>query len=213
MKYKYILWDWNGTILDDVTINYEIINTLLEKRGFSPMQSIELYKELFDFPVINFYSEIGFDFEQESFQSIAREYSFLYDERFFEAEPFCDVENTLRQFKEKGIDQLIVSASQHNLLQNQVCFHSLEHYFSDILGTRDIYAHSKVDIAINWMQEKGISPNEVLFVGDTTHDFEVAKNIGCDCVLIARGHNSESRLSALGVPVLKDTKQLWERVI
>ncbi len=212
MKYKYILWDWNGTILDDVSINYEIINSLLKNRNLKEMESVDIYKDLFDFPIINFYLNIGFDFENESFQTIAREYSFLYDERFYEASIFSDAESTIRHFKQLGIEQVIISASQQTLLEKQVRYHEIDHLFSDILGTRDIYATSKVDFALSWIKEKSASPNEVLFVGDTTHDFEVAESIGCDCALIARGHCSKERLTLPGVPVLSSLEELSKLV-
>ncbi len=212
MKYKYIMWDWNGTILDDLTINFEIINTLLAERSLKQMASTEIYKEAFDFPIINFYLALGFNFEEESFSDVARQYSFMYDERFYETEIFPDAEGVLRRFKELGIEQIIVSASQESLLQKQVAYHKIDHLFTDIIGTRDIYANSKVDFALQWMANGGISANEVLFVGDTPHDFEVAESIGCDCVLIERGHCSAKRLSSLGVCVVKSIEELEKLV-
>lgn len=212
MKYKYIMWDWNGTILDDLTINFEIINSLLSERNLKQMPSTEVYRSAFDFPIINFYLTLGFDFEQESFNDVARQYSFLYDERFYETEIFPDAERTLRRFKEMGIEQIIVSASQESLLQKQVCYHKIDHLFTDVIGTRDIYANSKVDFALKWMADGGISADEVLFVGDTPHDFEVAESIGCDCVLIDRGHCSAERLSMLGVSVVNSIEELEKLV-
>ena len=93
-------------------------------------------------------------------------------------------------------------------LFSQVAFHGIDHLFSDILGTGDIYARSKVEIAKKWMAEKGVSGNEVLFVGDTTHDFEVAQSIGCECVLIARGHNSRAALEKTGAKVIDSIGEL-----
>lgn len=212
MKYKYIMWDWNGTILDDLTINFEIINTLLGERNLKQMSTTDVYRNAFDFPIINFYLALGFDFEEESFSTVARQYSFMYDERFYETEIFPDAEGALRHFKEKGIEQIIVSASQESLLQKQVCYHGIDHLFTDIIGTRDIYANSKVDFALQWMANGGISASEVLFVGDTPHDFEVAESIGCDCVLIDRGHCSAERLCALGVSVVKSIEELQRLV-
>ena len=67
----------------------------------------------------------------------------------------------------------------------------------------DIYARSKVQLAERWIKENSVTPSEVLFIGDTTHDFEVAQSIGCNCVLIPSGHNSEERLHLTGCTVLK----------
>ncbi len=206
--YKHIMWDWNGTILDDLQINFEIENTLLSKRGLPEMKSIEEYHRIFTFPIIRFYENMGFDLENERFEDIARDYTYEYEKRFHEAEIFEDAESTVRELNSLGINQLILSMTENKWLFSQVSFHGIDHLFSDILGTGDIYAKSKVAIAKMWMAENGAEGKDVLFIGDTTHDYEVAESIGCDCVLIARGHNPESSLRGTGAPVLENISQV-----
>lgn len=207
-KFKYVMWDWNGTILDDLIINYETINKLLSDRNIREMSSVDEYRDLFDFPVIGFYEKTGFDFEKEKFEDVAKDYVREYYNRFFESEIFPEAESVLRYVISTGREQLIVSATEKESLLKQVEEFGIDHLFTDILGMGDIYAKSKVQIAERWIKENGVNPSEVLFVGDTTHDFEVAKNIGCDCVLIASGHNSEERLLFTGCPVLKSIKEV-----
>lgn len=208
--YKHIMWDWNGTLLDDLQINFEIENTLLSKRNLPEMKSIEDYHRIFTFPIIKFYEKMGFDLEYERFEDIARDYTYEYEKRFHEAEIFEDAESTLRHFNSLGINQLILSMTENKWLFSQVAFHGIDHLFSDILGTGDIYAKSKVAIAKRWMEENGAEGKDVLFVGDTTHDFEVAESIDCDCVLIARGHNPKSSLIKTGAVVLDSIEELKE---
>jgi len=61
-----IIWDWNGTLLNDVDICVESINILLSERGHKPL-SKSLYREIFTFPVKAYYELAGFDFTNESF--------------------------------------------------------------------------------------------------------------------------------------------------
>ncbi len=206
--YKHIMWDWNGTLLDDLQINFEIENTLLSDRNLPPMKSIEEYHRIFAFPIIKFYERMGFDLENERFEDIARDYTYEYEKRFHEAEIFEDAESTVRQLTAMGINQIILSMTENKWLFSQVSFHGIDHLFSDILGTGDIYAKSKVAIAKMWMAEKGAEGKDVLFVGDTTHDYEVAESIGCDCVLIARGHNPRADLEKTGAAVLENIGQV-----
>lgn len=207
---RYIMWDWNGTLLDDLQINFEIENSLLRKRGLREMESIEKYHRVFTFPIIRFYEKMGFDLENERFEDIARDYVYEYEQRFHEAEIFPDAERVIRYFRSAGMEQIILSMTENKWLFSQVAFHGIDHLFSDILGTGDIYARSKVEIAKKWMSEKGVSGDEVLFVGDTTHDFEVAQSIGCECVLIANGHNSKEALLKTGAKVIDNIKELIE---
>ncbi len=213
MKYKYIMWDWNGTILDDAVINFETVNALLLRRDLKPMESLEQYRQIFDFPVIDFYKIAGFDLEREKFEAIAKEYVLEYEERFYESEIFEDIQNLIRDIKFAGVMQMILSATQQSMLEKQVRFHDMDYLFTDILGVKDVYGKSKVDIALRWITENNIDAADVLFVGDTTHDFLVAENIGCDCVLIARGHHCYEKLADTGAKVIENAQQLRELVL
>lgn len=213
LRYKYIIWDWNGTLLDDVDINIEIINTLLKERGLPLIDSPDKYKNLFCFPIQNFYKELGFTFKDEPFEDVARQYAFMYDEMYPSAEIPYETEELLRTFKQKGITQIIISATEQKFLLKQVTYFELEQYFTDILGTSDIYVRSKVSVAQQWMQENGISPDEVLFIGDTTHDKEVADSIGCDCILVTKGHQSKDILTFSGAVIADGLKDIEKAVI
>ena len=203
-KFKYVMWDWNGTILDDLKANYDTINKLLSDRNLPPMESLEQYRDLFGFPVIHFYEKIGFDLENEKFQDVARDYVREYYNRFFECDIFPEAENVLRYVLSAGREQLIVSATEQESLLKQVEEFGIDHLFTEILGMSDIYARSKVELAQRWMKENGVSPRDVLFIGDTTHDAEVADSIGCTCVLVSSGHNSKDRLLFTGCDIFEN---------
>lgn len=213
MKYKYIMWDWNGTILDDLQLNFEVENTLLSRRGRRLIKDIEEYHEKFQFPIIKFYEELDFDLENEKFEDIAKDYVFEFDERFYELEIFPDAESVIREFKYKGIEQIILSQTEQRWLEKQVRFHDIDCLFTELLGARDIYVKGKEGIALSWITRNDIDPAEVLMIGDTTHDFEVAQSIGCDCILIARGHNSKERLQNTGAVTLDSIEELRRMVI
>lgn len=212
-KYKYIIWDWNGTILDDPQLNLEVVNTLLQRRGRRLIRDIAEYQEKFQFPIIKFYESLDFDLENEKFEDIAKEYVFEFDERFYELEIFPDAESTIREFKFKGIEQIVLSQTEQRWLEKQVNFHGVDYLFTELLGARDIYVKGKVGIALEWITKNDIDTAQVLMVGDTLHDFEVAQNIGCDCILIARGHYSKERLLSAGVLVLDSIEELRRMVI
>ncbi len=72
-----LIWDWNGTLLDDVEVNVKVINEMLSKRDL-PLLDINTYKEIFCFPVKQFHIRIGIDFEKESIEEISAEYMERY---------------------------------------------------------------------------------------------------------------------------------------
>lgn len=211
--YKYIIWDWNGTILDDLMLNFEVVNTLLSRRGRKLIKDIDEYLERFQFPITKFYEGLDFDFEKEKFEDIAREYVLEFDERFYELETFPDAESVIREFKFKGIEQIVLSQTEQRWLEKQVNFHEMDYLFTELLGARDIYVKGKVGIALEWITRNDIDTADVLMVGDTLHDFEVAETLGCDCILIARGHQPKDKLLTTGAVVLDSIEELRRMVI
>ena len=47
-----------------------------------------------------------------------------------------------------------------------------------------------------------------MLIGDTIHDYEVAQEIGSECILMSHGHQDEARLLRLGIPIAKDFNEL-----
>ena len=208
--YKCIIWDWNGTLLNDVPLNMRIVNMLLNERGVRSLESEEYYKSEFSFPIIDFYRKIGFDLENEDFTLIAREYARLFDEGYPEADIFPDAEQMLYLIKHSGREQLIISASEQGYLLKQVEYFELSHYFTDILGVSDVLGSSKIERAKGWIKERGIDPKEVLFIGDTDHDLSSAKAMGADCILVACGHQSYETLCRCHDKVLHNMRELFD---
>ena len=68
-------------------------------------------------------------------------------------------------------------------------------------------------IALEWITKNNIDTSQVLMVGDTLHDFEVAETIGCGCILIARGHQSKEKLLTTGAIVLNSIEELKRMVL
>ena len=209
---KCIIYDWNGTLLNDVDLCYDLLHVLLDRYGL-PSISLDRYKEVFTFPIIDYYREVGFTFDRDSYEYMADEiYVPLYNSRYTEATLAEGVIDALDNFKARGIDQIIVSASEQSLLEEQTEYYGLKDYFVAIYGSRDNYASSKVDMAREFLNAHDYLAKDVVMIGDTIHDYEISREIGCDCILVASGHQSYARLSATGATVISDMTQLTKLI-
>jgi phosphoglycolate phosphatase len=184
---KLILWDWNGTLLDDVDASIAALNVLLRRRGM-PLVDKQGYKRVFMFPVIEYYKKLGFTFDREDFDGVAREFVAEYAISSRNSALFPDAIEVLEYLNARGYRQSIVSAMPQSSLIAQIDANNVAHYFQDIVGLRDIYATSKIDSAVNYIRSRRLDVRDLLFIGDTNHDYEVAKSIGCTCMLISSGH-------------------------
>jgi phosphoglycolate phosphatase len=199
-KYKHIIWDWNGTLLDDARLCVQILNRMLSDRQMKAT-TLAQYQMDFDFPVINYYVKLGFDFKKESFDDIAREYINAYDSQYFKCRLRNGVVDIIKALKAKSFSQSVLSASRKSSLLDALQKFGLKDFFENIEGIDDYYAQSKIDIGKKLMENLSLSGKEVLLVGDTTHDYEVACELGADCLLLPAGHQSKERLIACGARV------------
>jgi len=207
MKYTHVIWDWNGTLLDDTDWCLTVINTLLADRNLPAVKNIDAYRDIFGFPVIDYYRRAGFDFDSEPFEIPAKEFIKLYhsdDSRF---RLFDGAAETLWAVKDMGLKQIILSASELNNLRSKTALFDIERYLDDIIGISNIYAESKLKIGQAYISENNICGGKAVLIGDTVHDYEVASELGIDCLLIANGHQHKHTLLECGVPVLNNIKE------
>jgi phosphoglycolate phosphatase len=208
-KYAHVIWDWNGTLLNDVWLCIEIVNAMLQTRE-RPRISQRQYVEMFDFPVKTYYQRVGFDFSRESFESLAAEFMREYDRRQHECS-LCPGATTLLQYcRNHAITQSLLSASHQARLEHIVTVYQIRPFFHQVSGLTDVYAASKVANGQALLRQLNMSPNDVLLVGDTTHDVEVAQALGVDCVLLDGGHHSRRKLESTGMTVKDSLHELTE---
>ena len=205
--YAHIIWDWNGTLLDDLNLCLEIINNLLSKKHL-PAVSRDNYLAIFGFPVQDYYRNIGFDFEKETFEVVSTEFISAYEK----GRPNCllmsGAQETLELFLLSGYTQSILSASKQAYLNKAVLDYGIKDYFISINGLDNHHAAGKFDLAKEFMIDQDLAPNTILLIGDTLHDAEIAASLGVDCWLIPNGHQDRQRLESAGVPILDSLSDL-----
>lgn len=206
-KYKHIIWDWNGTLVNDNRLCVQILNKMLKKRSM-PGVTRDQYRQQFDFPVEDYYRRLGFDFSIEPYESIADEFIADYEKGQFECQLQEDALGVLSSLSGKGLTQSILSAYHQSKLEEAVEFFQVGDFFIKIVGLDNYYANSKLKTGKKLLDQIAFEPDEVLLIGDTTHDFEVADNIKTDCLLIADGHQKRQKLESCGVSVLDSLNQM-----
>tara|TARA_B110000467_G_C18132303_1_gene374031 strand:- start:1 stop:642 length:642 start_codon:yes stop_codon:yes gene_type:complete len=203
MKYKHIIWDWNGTLLDDRHFCIEIMNQVLVKRGMKSMTE-SWFLDNFCFPVKDYYIKLGFDFDKESFEISGSEFINGYMNRVHEISLHFDAVDTLRRAKSLGLTQSLLSASSQVMLDDSLKFHEINSFFTKILGQDNHYAYGKEQTGKDWINQLKFESNQIILIGDTLHDKEVADIIGADCALVGTGHVSSKRLKETGAPVFNN---------
>lgn len=211
MRLKRIVWDWNGTLFNDVDLCFECINRLMVSHGLSALKNIDQYRNVFGFPIHDYYRKVGFDFSKVSFDSLAKEYMEDYQEKSYACSLQVDALETLRQANAYGISQCVLSASKKNNLVKQINQYDISDYLDSIWGIENIYASSKLKLAHAY-KATCAKDDDIWFVGDSMHDFEVARSVNANCVLVTTGHQSKNRLLSCNVPLMDNLMDSLEYI-
>ncbi len=205
-KYTHVIWDFNGTILDDVETVISANNAMLSRRNMKLIDGIDDYLSKIDVPMLDFYRSLGFDFEKEKFTDLALEWGEDYRAAARSAKIYPDVKDTLERFKVLGLTQIIISASEKKLLKDQLSALGISEYFKEVLGLDDFHTIDKRAIAKEWRKQNPDA--RAVLIGDTENDVQIAKDMSCDCILKEGGHRSRASLSRYGLPIIPDTSEL-----
>ena len=193
-RYTHLVWDFNGTILDDVGYDVGITNHLLQAHGLPPLANEDAYREIFGFPVIDYYQRLGFDFSKTPFPALADEWMNDYNSKKEQAPLHRGIKELLEAVRVSKIPQILLSATKKEMLLEQLESLGISGLFDEIIGAGDHHAYGKTDLAREWKRQ---NPSAVpLMIGDTDHDAESAAAMGGDIILLACGHQARKTLEA-----------------
>ena len=207
-KYKHIIWDWNGTLFNDVALCLDVINRILIKKNLKTL-TLKEYRDAFTFPIREYYINVGFDLTKYPFEELGIEWMSEYERRRSESLLHNYAERLLNHISNLGIEQSMLSAYPHNYLVEIVKYFNLDSFFTHLAGLDHIFATSKVDLGKKLIKKLQHSGEEILLIGDTLHDFEVANEMGIKCILVANGHQSKERLLKCGTVVVDNLDDLY----
>lgn len=211
MDCDLVIWDFNGTIIDDVALGIDSVNKMLAARGLATISGAEEYRRRLRFPIIDYYRDLGFDFEAEPYEKLAHEWVALYNAGADAVQATPGAADAIRTLHEAGVPQIIISASEEKMMIAALDRLGLTEYFDEIIGQDNIYAAGKLASAEEY-RARCAAKNAVV-IGDTLHDFEMARALGARCILFVGGHSDENALRKTGAILVEDLRQAADAIL
>ncbi|HET6513137.1 MAG TPA: HAD family hydrolase [Candidatus Kapabacteria bacterium] len=193
---QHIIWDWNGTLLNDLEHNVATMNFLLEHEGL-PAISEEQHRLHFGFPVKSYYEKLGFDTSSENFARLCT----LFNDHYWSQLETCSLVDgaveLLRELSDMGKTQSLLSATEQSRLEQAVGRFGIADLFDHIVGIHDNQASGKLERARELLSRVDLPPENSVMIGDTDHDLEIGNELGIDVILVEHGHQHPERLRAM----------------
>lgn len=184
---KYIIFDFNGTLLNDVDLGLQLINEFLTRQK-KPTLNMDKYRHIFGFPIRDYYVKAGLDLNADKFEELAVIYNDRYMKESLSCKLFDEVYDLLEFLHLNNYYLICLSSSEINNLLFQLKYYKIYSFFNNVIGTSTVEGGSKKELGYKFIKDNDISPQEVIVIGDSLHDVEVADLIGCDSLLYTKGH-------------------------
>jgi phosphoglycolate phosphatase len=202
-----VIWDFNGTILSDVELSVEGLNLLRSRRAMSAV-TVEEYRDLFGFPVQDYYAGLGFDFTADPFSDLSREYHDHFFANMHNCRPHRHIPELMREIRERGVRQFVLSAMQEPELRRVLSLLGLAECVEEIYGLGDLLARGKVERGHQLMRDWDVVPDETVLIGDTDHDVDVARELGVTPITLTIGHQAPHRFDHFDHPRVDSVQEL-----
>lgn len=197
-----MVWDWNGTILDDNDAVVAAVNTVCEAFGRAPID-LAFWRSVYRRPLLDCYQELlGRTLSAEDWALIDRSYHQAYRALLPTTRLSPGIPDELRRWQALG-SQSLLSMWFHDELVALVTEYGLADLFTRIDGLRvDVGGHGKTAHLAEHLDALNADAGGVLLVGDVLDDAAAAAAAGVRCVLVTTGVSDRATLETSGVPVV-----------
>ena len=197
MRYPLVLLDFDGTMCHTEPAIFYCTQEILRRFGTKTFTDAEIVQHI----GLGLHLEKSFkilispELSDQEIAHIIHTYREIYREAGLERTQLYEgVSAVLEELRAAGTHVAIVSNKFHKSIENALHKFALSPYINLIVGDKPgarIKPDPHIFTEIIKPQFPQISPEEVLFVGDTEIDMLFAKNIGCDACWVSYGYGKE----------------------
>ena len=198
---KHIIWDWNGTLLNDLPVIIKAVNHTLEQVGL-PQITLEDYRTYYTRPVKKFYDQIaGRDIGHDDWTRIDGLFHERYHAMVGDASLASGANEVLAELDAGPNEQSLLSMAPQDELLMALELFGVSGYFSLAEGNTGAPGGFKADHLASHLERLETDKSRVTMIGDTIDDGDAAIENGIACVLFDDGSHHRHDLEALGLPI------------
>lgn len=195
----HLVWDWNGTLLNDLSLVVACTNAAFASAGGNPVSAQE-HRVRFRRPISDYYAEVlGRVVDADEFQQLDKIFHDAYRTGLATCQLAADATSAIRSWSGS---QSLLSMWFHSDLVPTIETYGLAGMFSRVDGLRSpVGGDQKAAHLVRHLGQLGIAGPSTVLIGDSIDDADAAESVGARCVLYTGGFTDQHRLRASGRPV------------
>jgi len=210
MNAPHLVWDWNGTLLDDLGIVVEAVNRSIAVFGLDTITADD-YRDHYTRPVRDFYDRLfRRTIEDDEWLILNAGFHDAYFELARDADLAPGAHEAMGMVAEAGWSQSLLSMSPQDWLEEIVDRLGLSERFELIDGLSGPTGGLKAGHLEEHLETLGLAGESVAVVGDTPDDVAAARHVGAIPILFHGGSHHRELLESEGVPVAETVVEAVE---
>lgn len=210
MRYRGVLWDMDGTVLDTLEDLWAAVNVSL--RRFSlPEASLEAVRAGLGNGAAHLISCVT---PEEKREQVLAFYKPWYDAHCnLKTHPYPGILPLMGALRAGGVRQAIISNKPDPAVQELA-----KSYFPGLLDSavgesETVRRKPNPDAVLAAVKQMGLNVADCVYIGDTEVDLATAKNAGMACIAVSWGFRSRAQLLAAGATQIADTAEELEKLL
>lgn len=205
--FKNLIFDWSGTLVDDMAPVIEATNAVLEKYGIAPYDR-EGFRRSFRLPYHEFYEEL---LPGVALTELEAHFRPAFDGATSLVTVLPHAREKLEWAKQRGMRMFVLTSMDPTAFERQLNEFGMQDYFeetySGVIDKRELIEHI--------LETHSLHKDETAFIGDMTHDIETARHGGISSIAVLTGYHHAEVLASvrpdITVPDLGVLVKLFDR--
>ena len=187
MNIQNIIFDWSGTLCDDLITTYQASMLIFKKLGKTPL-SLKEYRDEFTLPYMIFWNKYFPNLTKEEQDKLSNEMLLKVNA----PKLYPGVKKVIQNLDSDNIEMIIISSQHYDKLITECVDYGISKYFRQVNGS----VYDKTKMIRDCLAQNNFNPEKTMFVGDMTHDIDAGKKAGVITVGLSWGYQHKDRLVA-----------------
>ena len=187
MRYRLVLWDFDGTLADTLTCTIEAYNRAAGRHGFRRLEDVSAARSL---PPLVLLRSLGIPLLK--LPSLVAEVLEDLRGRMAEVRLFPGIAEVLRDLHAAGRPMSILSSNARENILTCLRANEVERFFESVVGYRRLFGKGRPLRRL--LRARGVAGHEAVYIGDEVRDIEAARQAGMGVVAVTWGYQARTLL-------------------
>lgn len=215
MRYKAVLFDMDGTVLDTLDDLADSVNRSLREFGLPEVSRFQVGQSLGNGAKYLIRHCLPEGSDEALCEQVLSFYKPWYDAHcLIKTKPYDGILQLMETLRADGVSQAIISNKPDSAVQELA-----EAFFPGLMDvvigeSPAVKRKPSPDTVLAAASQMGLMASDCVYIGDTEVDLETARNAGMDCIPVSWGFRTEEQLCAAGAEeIIRSPEELKKKLL